>query len=80
MKIPLTRAFADSDFDAVIWTALLSHFFERVGEVFSVERAVAYLRGLPGDAQKTAFDYFRFAPSNVMTPLRERLIAEGLLQ
>lgn len=71
---------AASTYDAVIWTALPSNFLNRVGSPFSVERAVLYLRELPADAQRTAFDYFRSAPAAVMTPLRERLIADGLLQ
>ena len=70
---------AASTFDAVIWTALPSNFLQRVGSPFSVEHAVRYLRELPADAQRTAFDYFRIAPADVMTPLRERLIADGLL-
>jgi hypothetical protein len=78
--VDISRWLATSDFDAVIWTALPSNFLERVGDPFSVERAVAYLRALPADAQRTAFEYFRIAPPNVMTPLRERLIADGLLQ
>src|SRR6266496_5936679 len=71
---------AAAEFDAAIWTALPSNFSERVGSPFSVERAIAYLRGLPTGAQQTGFEYFRIAPPHVMTPLRERLIAEGLLQ
>lgn len=71
---------ASSDFDAVIWTALESNFRKIIGESFSVERALKYLRDLPSDSQQTALDYFRIVPKNVITPLRKRLIAEGLLQ
>lgn len=69
-----------SDFDVVIWTALKSNFREILGESFSVDRGLKYLRDLPSDSQQIALDYFRIAPKHVMTPLRERLIAEGLLQ
>lgn len=75
----ITQWLGASEFDATIWTALPSNFSQRVGAPFSVERAVAYLRGLPSEAQHRAFDYFRIAPAAVMTPLRERLIADGLL-
>ena len=76
----ITRWLAASDFDAVIWTALPSNFRECVGSPFSIERAVAYLLGLPADTQKVAFEYFRIAPPHVMTPLRERLISDRLLE
>jgi hypothetical protein len=70
---------ASSGYDAVIWTALASNFDEpgKGGEPFSVTAAIRYLERLEGeDAAKftRALAYIRQAPSEVETPVRERVL------
>lgn len=60
-------------FDAAIWTAIGPRF--PYGP-FSVESALAYLRGAQGEVRKKAFEYIRNAPKHVRTPVRERFIVE----
>jgi hypothetical protein len=61
-----------SEFDAIIWTALPSNFAACVddGAAFTVQRAIAFLAELPGAERILAFDYIRRAPSEIETPLR----------
>jgi hypothetical protein len=54
----------------VVWTALASNWTTEFGEPFSVERAVRYLKGLSGEEQRAAKEYFERAPASVRTPLR----------
>jgi hypothetical protein len=62
-----------SDFDAIVWTALPSNFAARLpdGAAFSVPRA---LRVLSDDFSQSewcaSIEYMRRAPSGVVTPLR----------
>lgn len=58
---------------AVIWTALASNFHEpdRAGAPFSVEAALAYLAALDGPCLEVALRYFRNAPQEIRSALRE---------
>jgi hypothetical protein len=58
---------------AVIWTALTSNFRRETNQAFSVDAAVAYLKGLPPDAKVKAAEYIWRAPDFVTTPLRTRM-------
>ena len=63
----------NNQFDAVIWTSLLSNF-EKVTEIpFSVEAAIQYISHLTDPVMTRAFDYIRNAPVGVVTPLRRAL-------
>jgi hypothetical protein len=59
-----------------VWTDLPSNFEDHLGEVFSVPRAVSYLRGLTGDSLDEAVRYIENAPAATDTPLRRALSAE----
>ena len=65
-------------FDAVIWTDLDSNFRDKTGEEFTVERAIAHLRGLDNEASRRALDYIESAPAETETPLRRALRASGV--
>jgi hypothetical protein len=60
---------------AVVWTDLPSNFTEHVGQPFSVDAALAYLKELPPSGQRRAEEYFSRAPSFIRTPLRDALHA-----
>ncbi len=55
------------------WTGLASNFEDHLGEVFSVPRAICYLRGLTGDSLDEAVRYIETAPAATDTPLRRAL-------
>ncbi len=59
-----------------VWTGLPSNFEDHLGEVFSVPRAVSYLRGLSGDSLDQAVTYIENAPAATDTPLRRALSAD----
>jgi hypothetical protein len=59
--------------DAVLWTALRSNFAEQRGKPFSVEEAIAYLKGLDEIGKGRAAEYVRNAPAFVRTKLRSAL-------
>ena len=59
-----------------VWTGLSSNFEDHLGEVFSVPRAVSYLRTLTGDSLDEAVRYIENAPAATDTPLRRALAAE----
>jgi hypothetical protein len=61
-------------FQAVVWTALPSNC-----DNFSVENAVAYLKGLSGQAVREARRYIKNAPIEIETPLRRALNQDGWL-
>jgi len=63
-------------FDAVIWTALKTNFFEKTGKLFKIDHAIEYLRNLPKDAQKKAIDYFKNVPEQIKTELRDKVETE----
>jgi len=58
---------------AVIWTALASNFHEPdgAGVPFSVEAALAHLAALEGPSLDGALQYFRKAPPEIRSALRE---------
>ncbi len=58
---------------AVIWTALASNFGnpEMAGVPFSVEAALAHLAALDGPSLEHALQYFRKAPPEIRSALRE---------
>ena len=60
-----------------VWTDLPSNFEDHLGEVFSVPRAVAYLRRLAGESLDEAVRYIESAPAATDTPLRRALAAEA---
>ena len=67
-----------NDWQAVIWTALLSNFEQEQQEPFTVPTAIRYLNGLKGETKTRAFEYIRRAPAETMTPLRRALQAQAL--
>jgi hypothetical protein len=62
--------------DAVIWTALPSNFASEVKRPFTVQEAVAYLKGLSAQAKVKAAEYIWCAPGFVRTPLRKAVEKE----
>jgi hypothetical protein len=56
-----------------VWTGLPSNFEDHLGEVFSVPRAMSYLRTLAGDSLDEAVTYIENAPTATDTPLRRAL-------
>ena len=63
-------------FDAVIWTALKSNFEGEAGKPFSVEEALAHLKGLDDIGKARAAEYVRNAPRFVKTKLRSALASD----
>lgn len=61
-----------SGYGAVIWTALSSNFHEpeKLGRPFSVDAAIGYLEGLPGESLDAALQYFRNTPPEIRSALR----------
>lgn len=66
-----------NDWQAVIWTALLSNFEEEQHAPFTVPTATRYLNGLNGETRTRAFEYIRRAPAETVTPLRRALQAQA---
>jgi hypothetical protein len=64
---------------AVIWTDLSENFQNQIKLAFSVDVAIAHLRGLKGDERDAALEYLERAPAAVRTPLRLGAIAAGLI-
>ena len=60
----------ESDYEAVVWTALASNFQERCGEPFSVKAALAFLNQQPPEHRAASLEYIRKAPVEVCTPVR----------
>ena len=60
-----------------VWTGLASNFEDHLGEVFSVPRAITYLRTLTGDSLDEAVRYIEQAPAATDTPLRRALGADA---
>lgn len=63
--------------NAVVWTDLPSNFGKETGREFTVENALAHLRGLKWPAEAAAIDYIRRAPEFVRTPVRKALAEPG---
>jgi hypothetical protein len=64
----------NAGYDAVIWTALDSHFEARTGEPFSVTAAMRFLESLEQqdpEAFARALEYIRRAPAATQTPVRD---------
>ncbi|MGB0507732.1 MAG: hypothetical protein ACPGGK_16215 [Pikeienuella sp.] len=59
-----------------VWTDLNQNFREATGDVFSVPRAVDYLKTLRGESLEEAVRYIEFAPETTSTPLRRALAAD----
>lgn len=64
-----------NDWQAVIWTALISNFESDGRPPFSTPAAVAYVNGLNGELKTRAFEYLQRAPEEVDTPIRRQLLA-----
>ena len=63
----------DSGARGAVWTDLPGNFSDRVGQAFSLDAAVAYLKTLDGDSLEEAIRYIENAPAQTNTPLRRRL-------
>lgn len=66
-------------YDAVIWTALDSHFERQTREPFSVNAAMRYLEGIEQsdpEAFARALEYIRRAPAATQTPVRDATHAQ----
>lgn len=61
---------AERGWDAVVWMALGSNFYDRAGEPFSVEAAMRYLDTRDEATRDKALTYIRRAPAEVQTPVR----------
>jgi hypothetical protein len=59
-----------------VWTDLAPNFEDQLDEVFSVPRAMSYLRTLTGDSLDEAVRYIENAPAATDTPLRRALAAD----
>ncbi|MCK4646975.1 MAG: hypothetical protein KAU46_12045 [Candidatus Aminicenantes bacterium] len=70
----------DKSIDAAVWTALLSNFFEETKLKFSVHNALKYIESLSKSANKNALKYIQNASSDILTPLRSKLIALKLIE
>lgn len=58
-------------YGAVIWTALASNFLDQTGTAFSLDAAIGHLASLQGENLESALRYFRHAPPEIRSPLRE---------
>jgi hypothetical protein len=65
-----------NDWQAVIWTALVSNFESDGRPPFSTPAAVAYVNSLTGKTQACALEYVNRAPVEVDTPVRRQLLAQ----
>lgn len=61
------------NFDAVIWTSLLSNFEKALAIPFTVANAVNYVNTLPTPVREKAMEYIKDAPSEIITPVRSVL-------
>jgi hypothetical protein len=66
-------------FEGIVWTDLPCNFGVEMDCDFSLERAVAYLKGLPKNVAKQARKYINSAPEEVDTPLRRAFRRDGWL-
>ncbi len=58
------------NFDAVIWTSLLSNFEKVLATPFTVEAAANYVKNLPDPVKEKAMEYIKEAPPEIITPVR----------
>jgi hypothetical protein len=66
-----------NDWQAVIWTALVSNFAEKQNQPFTVAAAVAYVANLSGAVKASAMEYLQRAPAEVDTPVRKSIIVQA---
>lgn len=66
-----------ANFDAVVWTALQSNYLIEKKETFSVEGAHVHLKRLSSSGKREAAEYFRNAPMDIRTKLRDKVDAES---
>ena len=69
----------NAGYDAVIWTALDSHFENNAKEPFSVNAAMRFLESLEqqdGEAFARALEYIRRAPAATQTPVRDAVAVQ----
>jgi hypothetical protein len=59
-----------------VWTDLAPNFEDQLDQVFSVPRAMSYLRTLTGDSLDEAVRYIENAPAATDTPVRRALAAD----
>ena len=62
-----------SNYDAVLWTALPGNFHDQINQPFSHENGLAYLKTLKDEALVEAWRYVEFAPEVTDTPFRRFL-------
>jgi hypothetical protein len=62
-----------NDFEALIWTGFASNFEQKKHVPFSADAALVHLKGLTPDRRKEAIKYFRNAPAQIKTPLRDEV-------
>ncbi|MEM8792739.1 MAG: hypothetical protein AAGE80_14055 [Pseudomonadota bacterium] len=67
---------ARTGWDGAVWTDLEPNFEEHLGDAFSVQRAITYLKGLRSESREEAVRYIELAPAATDTPLRRALGAE----
>lgn len=76
----LTDWLVQESLDACVWTDLPANFEEHVGETFSINRAVKYLKSLEPASLAEAKRYIENAPAETVTPLRTALAANDWWQ
>lgn len=67
------------DWQAVIWTALISNFAAKQNTPFAVAAAVDYIAGLSGPGKATALEYIQRAREEIDTPVRRLLLEQQIL-
>jgi len=73
-SVHLIKAWARRmNFDAVIWTSLLSNFEKVLSIPFTVASAVEYVNNLPAPVKEKAMEYIKNAPPEIITPVRSVL-------
>lgn len=70
----------ENDFDAVIWTSLLSNFEEITHRQFNPSAATDYINSLSPELKTKAMNYINESPEDVVTPVKTSLgrITESL--
>ena len=69
----VTNWLTEVEIDAAVWTDLDGNFDDHIGETFSHEAGLAYLRTLSGQSLFEAWQYITYAPSETDTPFRRFL-------
>ena len=63
------------NWEAIVWTGLISNFAEKFGEPFSAPAAFLYFNGLSGETKARAIEYIQNAPTEIDTPFRRLALA-----